>query len=271
MPITRDLVFDRVDVDFLVAHGARVSWQLFRQFAGVTPYSFQLQVGETGTPDADDWADVGPAVENAAFAVDDERRASGKTNRVHYRVQLTAADGIHYSKAVPAYGLLNKRDWLLAREILRKERLRHMVYTSWEGWLLKRRLVGELTPTDDPTIAVTDPLTGEIVRSQQTETFGTEYAGGYYTPYPVWFDLDPDSRYPARDPARGNTDDVAVMGRMEAYPQLLHNDVFVHKGSDRRYYIHRVSTAAHHRGVPLIARAELRLAPASDPVYDVEI
>ncbi len=52
-------VFDMVHVSYLIRGGTRVMWELLPTFTDPQPWSFQLQVGETGVEAADDWEDVG--------------------------------------------------------------------------------------------------------------------------------------------------------------------------------------------------------------------
>ena len=63
-PSQCESVFDVVHVSYLIRGGTRVCWQLLPTFADPLPYTFQLQVGQSANPDADDWEDVGVSIEN---------------------------------------------------------------------------------------------------------------------------------------------------------------------------------------------------------------
>src|SRR5690349_8798090 len=108
-------VFDRIWVYHLVAGGSRVEWALHPKFVDPAPHTFQLQVGRTANPDADDWVDVGLPVTDGYYAIDDTQRVHGKTLWTHYRVKLTTSIGVYYSVPQPALGVLARREWLLAR------------------------------------------------------------------------------------------------------------------------------------------------------------
>jgi hypothetical protein len=267
---SRDLVFDRVEVDFLAKGGTRVTWSLFYQFAEPGPHSFRLQAGSTGAAGADDWADVGAPVVDGFQAVDPSPRSSGRDATTHYRVRLTTPAGAHTSRPAHVFGVLSRGDWLLAREVVRLERLRLREYAGASGWLYKRRRAGSIPPQSDQLAAVTDPLTGEVTNSRRPQTVGTEFLGGFFAPVPVELDLERSGLYAARaDDLRGTVDDdgLVVKARAVAIPALAHNDVFVAAGSDRRYYVHRVRTAAELRSTPLVLDVELRVAPFSDVIY----
>ena len=261
----------RVQADWLIAGQVRVSWELDCRYAAAQPLSFQLQLSETGLQEADDWQDIGSPQQNVSFLTDTLRRPSGKVNRWHYRVKASDPLGNEdYSPIAHPYGLLNPRDWRLAREILRKELLRQKTFAGWQGWLLKRRERGEGPPPQETGQEILDPLTGEIIRPAQTDTYNTPYNQGFYAPFATYFDLTPSQHYPRRG-GQGPADPQMVRARTPALPQLQHGDVFVHEGSDRRYVIRSVQHVAEFRGVPLVAECELRLLPFDDIVYEVPV
>lgn len=267
MPKTRDNVFQRVEVDHLIEGGTRVNWSLRPHFKEVGPYTYQLQVGSSGVTTADDWAAIGQTAEDVYQIIDYDKHAYGKRQTTHYRIKLTTSEAIHYSHPAATYGLLDKQDWLIARAVVRRERLRHEKKTSPNGFLLKRKWVG--TVVDDPDVV--DPLTGEVIKSKNTEGKGTEFVGGYYSPVEMFIDLSPEVNYVQLDPNRGTVNDIEIQGRALAYPQLNHKDIWVHGTSDKRYVIHRVQNIAEVRAVPIIVQLTMRPVPFKDPVYEIDM
>ena len=266
--------FKRVDVDWLVRGEARISWQLQFCDIGPEPISYQLQASETGLSLADDWEDVGSPQTNVSFLTDSSHMPSGQLNRWHYRVKATSANGVTYvSSPAHSYGILSARDWRLAREITRKELLRLRKYVGMGGWLLKRKWRGSDPQPQSAEDLIIDPLTGETLNPDQDTTYDTTKLGGFYEPYPIWFELSPESHYIARDDSlvKGNVSPHEVTGRTLAFPQLMYGDVFVHDGSDRRYMIHAVKHIAELRGVPIIVACQMRLLPYSDIAYEVAV
>ncbi len=279
MPTTRDMTFDRLTVDHLVRGSTRVSWGVYYQVLDEQPWTFTLQVGETADPDADDWADVGTPVVNAFYAVDDARRDYGTVRTVHYRVKMATPAGTYHSKPAAAFGLLGLHDWLLAREIVRKEHLRDRLITV-EGWLLKRRRHGPTIAAEaanDPRTMVVDPLTGDILRRKGAAaepTKGTEYLGGYYEAMPYALDVANIAALDGVNPsATGNVNDGSILpvGRGLLLPYVSYRDVFVSKQSDMRYEITKVETRGHWKGVPLIGSLSLRLVDFDDIIYTVPV
>ena len=171
-----DSPFDRVVVSYLIRGGAVVQWELLPTFTEPMPYRFQLQVGRTPNPNADDWEDVGLPVENSFLAVNGEQRVWGKTNWTHYRVRLETSLGVHYSLPVNGLGTLDRRSWRLARETVRQELVRFRVTAGQPGYLLKRRVTGTPCPRclDFQTEEVRDP--------NCVDCYGTGFACGYFFP-----------------------------------------------------------------------------------------
>jgi len=268
-------IFERVHVDYLVRGTARISWELGRTFNEPLPYVFQLQVSHAGLSAysgdgdgrADDWLNVGNSVTDTFFAEDATQRLFGKTADLHYRVKLTTGtDTVYYSDPVSIYGDLDKHDWTLVKELLRKENLRHVKQVSVRGFLLKAKRYGPLCPN------CLDPLTQEVTDSHCEVCYGTGFSGGYFAALPnVYVDVTLERAREALNPQLGTTKEVVIQGRMLAEPQIYSLDLWVADKSDLRYYIHPVGVASQHRGVPIVLNVELRLIPYSDIAYKVPL
>ena len=262
-----DSVFDRVHVSYLIRGGTRVMWDLIPEFKDPLPWIFQLQVGRVGDPLSGEWTNVGLPMENTFYGIDGEQRVWGKTQWAHYRVVLTTPNGVYSSAPVNLMGILNHRDWRLAREVVRKERVRNRLSTC-DGYLLKRRFSGLKCPL------CVDLQLDDVRDPDCPQCWGTGYQCGYYYPMPcIWADLSPRTAHKDMDQAaaRGTIKDVIVTGRMLMLPLLETYDVWVNKNTDDRYFVHSIQSVAEFRGVPIIANVELRPAAYHDIVYDIPI
>ena len=261
-------VFAMVHVNYLIAGGTRVMWELTAEFADPLPHTFQLQFGQTGNHDADDWQDVGIPVTDAYYAVDPDQRVFGKVNTSHYRVKLTTDKGVYYSDPTGVYGVLSARDWRIARETVRQYNVLHRL-TSTEGYLLKRRHFG---PACNNCL---DYQTGEVRQPDCPVCYGTGFQCGYFYPLGcVYALLSPESHRLEQDNSGsfGTRGDIEVQATMLMLPLLEEYDVWVNAKADRRYTIHRIQHIAEVRGtVPVLARVALRPLPFTHVIYDIEI
>ena len=265
---TCESVFSRVHVSYLIRGGTQVFWTVMRTFADPQPWTFQLEVGRTGSHASDDWVTVGDPVVNVCHAVDPDRRSySVGLQDTHYRVKLTTANGEYYSLPTAKEGVLNARDWRLAGDMLRRERVRSR-YTASDGFLLKRRITGQNCPR------CLDPQTLEVMDTYCPICRGTGKVCGYYSPIScVWADIEPmQQQRQSDDELASGVERISITrARMLMVPIVEEQDVWVDRRTDDRYYITALAIGASLRSVPLVANVMLRLAPFTDPVYDIVI
>lgn len=283
MPLTKphtdlikqeDNVFSRVVVDYLVKGNARVYWEMSRRFTDPEPYEFELFYSLSNTTEPDDFESISTSYSPVAgvsnqFYIDeiDEKRLFGKSRDIVYRVALTTSRRTYYSRPAITLGQWDKRDFLLAKEIIRRERLLSKLYTGVEGYFLKARRFGP------PCTHCLDPITGDCLDGKCEFCFGTAIIDGYYAPVPSMYAMltNENAREHRDHNFRGTTKDVTIAGRFFDFPLPIQGDVWVNRYSDERYYIHKVEEKAVHRGIPLVWDVELRQAEMTDIVYDIDI
>jgi hypothetical protein len=267
MPQQRIFPFRRVSVDHMVRGTSRVWWQLEALFNEPGPYVFQLQYGHTGLRDTTDWRNIGAPVTNGYAAYDPEWHAGGYDLLGHYRVKLTTPTNTYISQAANCFGELGERDWLLAREIVRKEDLRHRI-ASVAGYLIKPYRFGRACQR------CRDPLTQEITDADCPVCNGTGFEVGYHPPLPVQF-WDLSNEIVAEDvdaQLKGSTRENAyVTARALGFPALQKNDIWVNGASDERWRVESLQVAAALRGVPLVYEVKMGLVPFNNAIYALEV
>ena len=263
------LVFDRVVISHVIRGGTKIMWQLLQNFIDPGPLVFQLQTASIAGTDPAAWENVGLAVENQFCAIDPEQRVWGKTQYTHYRVKLTTPLGTYYSDPVMGLGVLDRRSWRHAREIIRQNRVAFRFGPGGQkGYLLKRRWSGQRCSV------CLDLQTNESRNAYCSSCYGTGFTCGYYYPMScVWTEISPKTRHIELDAgqSRGTINDIIVQARMIATDLLSEEDVWVSEKTDDRYYIHSVQNIAEIRGVPLLAQVEMRPIAYTSPIYTIEI
>lgn len=267
-------VFKRIQTVVQPLGGNMIAWELFDGFQAPGPYHFYIDFGHSGT---DEWEVLNqqPVIDACAY-YDLQQRHWDHFIDFYYRIRLVLPslvnpDGscvVHVSHPQQANGALAKRDWLVMREICRKEYLLQRKRTNVNnvGWILKRRRWG----TSCNKCKEYDTL--EVQKTSCDQCFGTGFTGGYFRGIDFRITMDaPWGREFKRDETVSMTNNTQRKGRVVAYPYLDTNDIYVRKDTGDRYFVNALETIAEVSGVPIVLIVEIRLAPVTDPIYNVPV
>lgn len=266
MPTTTSYPFRRLIVDRMTVGITRIFWQFEYNFNEPGPFTFQLQRSHAGTPNASDWVDVGPSASDTVYLEDPDQHDFGKRLLTYYRVIILTGRGRYASAPVSSHGILTERDWINARDILRREQLRGR-FVWRDGYILKRLRYGVRCTR------CLDQSTGVILDSSCPECYGTGFKSGYNQPFKFCLELDPEAIVETRNGTEppSAARETAVRTRGQGLPALSLNDVWVDAHSDQRWYVQSSENGAEIRGVPLISKLTITLAPFTDVIYHVPI
>lgn len=261
-----DCQFKRVDVWHMVSGGTTICWEMVDTVRWPSPLHFYVDFGQPAT---DEWTALSatPVVDDCC-TVDTCQRTWAMFATYYYRVRCILPDGtVLKSQPTPANGRLDRKDWLIAREIVRKEHLQQRKVDGTSGFLLVRKKFGVACT------ACQEWDTREVTDSNCAICYGTGIVGGYYPGVLQYMTLGGkwQRRITNATPPRGTNSDITEAGRCVLYPRIDTYDVWVRADSDQRYIIDSYEVAAQMKGLPLVAIAQLRLAPASDVVYSVPL
>ena len=254
-------VFTRVDIYNRVRGGALIAWQLSPAVRLDAEPTFTVEASRSGVGD---WEVV--AVTTGYYAaIDESRWLYGKAPRLHYRVRFTTAGRTHTSPRYQIGANLDGRDAAILRDIVRKEALRFR-QSGQCGFLYKRRHWGPRCT------ACHDYDTGSVLNSNCGSCFGTGYSGGYFPPVEFWLSqvsAGPQRRKAVAD-GLGVRGDRNIVVRALCCPWIDSDDVWVDFDSDQRYYIQTVNEVNYRGSIFLFDSVELRLAAATDIIYQLE-
>ena len=256
--------FNRVFVTVGPTAGKLVEWRLspYYQQEAVT-LQFYVEVART----TGEWErlNADAPIENLCYYTDTTGYRYNVSNDIYYRVVMMDGTTEHVSAPAGTMGALNRHDWLIAKEVLRKEYLRMKKGPGIAGYLLIRREHGEVCT------ACTDWDTEEVVNTLCTECFGTGKVHGYYNAYyPYYMSAisGPSSQKDVVAPF-GTEDTKVVQRRAIAYPRLEPYSLWVAGDTDKRYVIRRVTIDSGMRSLPLIYSVEMREIPMTGIEYQV--
>lgn len=265
-----DCAFKRVAVTHVTKGGSLVCWEMAPTFFPIGPLHFYVDLGWPGT---DEWTALNaePIVDDCCF-IDTCQRNWKTLNEVYYRVRLVLPNvegcPVYKSQPTSAIGRLDRKDWLRARDIVRREHLQQRKVDGTAGFLLKRKKFGV------KCTRCTEWDTSEITDSNCPICYGTGIVGGYYPG--VEFYLTPtggwDRKINVATPPRGTNADITDGGnRCMLYPLVDTKDIWVEADADARYIIDSFKVLAEYKGLPLVGSLKMSLAPGSHIVYSVPI
>lgn len=268
-------VFKRIQVVNQPLGGTLIAWELSEGFGAYGPFNFYVDFGRSGT---NEWETLNeqPVVNDCVY-MDVCQRYFDQLADFYYRVRLTLPNEIdpqtgtckvYQSQPQQANGVWSKRDWLLAREIARKEYLLQRKRTNMTavGHILKRMRYG--TPCND----CKDHDTGEVINAECPVCYGTGFIGGYFPAHKFTVTMDGNwTRDFKRDPQISLRNDVIRKGRAVSYPYPDTRDVFVRKDTGERFFLHETTSIAEVGGIPVVVSVGLRLAPTTDIIYTVPL
>lgn len=261
-----DYPFRRLVVYNSIRETTFVHWDLDPNLKDSGSYTFQLQVARTPNPTDEDWENVGDPEIDPAYLTDDETPSYGYRLDKYYRIILTTGTDTYISKAFGCFGQLRDREWQIAREIRRKERLRYG-YTAVPVTVLKKRVYGEACP-----VCAGNEAEGSS-NSQCDYCFGTGYLGGYCTPFEMQvMDISPSQLkevHYSDSVATFNFAEDRYQARAAGVPELNKGDIIIDHSTDQRFRVTASPVIAQMHRVPLVRQVDMALLPFSDIAYRI--
>ena len=271
---TKTFTFKRVYVTVTPNGTTLVEWRLDRCFLFLGDI---LRFYVETAPSGGEWTRLNPGdpivnqcvyVETAKVAGSYNTNSCGAMgNGWFYRV--VANDGVRDYHSMPEalYGVWNRHDWRIARDVVRKEYLALRKFTGTLGYLLKRREYG--VPCTEECCRDWD--TGLVKVSTCPLCFGTGFLRGYYDAIPYWVDFSSaESSKDVVQPFGTMAPEVRAV-RCVAYPLLDEYDVWVDADKNLRYVVRKLKDAVALRSKPMVYTGEFHALPHGRPEYQIPL
>ena len=249
----------RLNVSPSYVLGFTFEWEMVGDFAEPLPWIFTLQ--ESQAIDGP-WTSCTPGMVNVFRYTDHKRRVVSKNFVLYFRLMLQTGKGTHWSAPVAPYGDSGVREWLLIRDIMRREVLQARTLSGILGQLWIRQVSGMKCPT------CRDPITGSITNSDCPACYGVGYTPGYHGPYDAWLTFTPKQldTTMAGD-GTGTRQPVTHEVRMVVAPYAKDGDILIDPRQDKRYYVDNVQVQTEIRRIPIVQTLVAHEAPVTEPIY----
>ena len=257
MPTENPFRVFRISPNYL--GGFLYCWEIAGGFNDPGPWSFIVQKGPTAKGP---WENISPKLVNViAWRDEGGKNLVGKSNTLYFRVQMKTPRGTYSSHAVQPYGDLPRREYLLAREIIRRETLRARVLAGVECDLYIRSTFGPRC-----TFCV-DPVTGDVRDSHCKKCLGTGRYPAYFGPHRMMLSFSPDAAHSKNNSNDGTHETRTFEALAIGNPVIKKGDVIVDLRQDKRYVVGIASVVSEVRRVACLQRIGFDEAPLSDPIY----
>ena len=234
-------------------------WEISQSYHEQLPWTFTV---EEGPSSEGPWIVISPPLVNIFSWFDGKRRVVGKDPVLFFRVKLVTAEGIHYSAIKTPYGDLDRREYLLVKDIMRREVLQQRTLAGVLAKLWIKATWGAKCTN------CIDPITGDVISSNCALCMGTGRLPPYHGPYDVWATFTPTQRNLELKPdGTGLHQPYTWMIRMVGFPYAKDYDIVVDTASDKRYIVDGVNNELEIRRVPVIQVLHANELPVSDPAY----
>lgn len=239
--------------------GFLYSWEISGGFNDPAPWTFIIQKGSTAEGP---WETISPEVVNAiAWRDSGGKHLYGKANVLYFRAVMRTPRGMYISPVIQPYGDLSRRDYLLAREIIRREALRARVLSGRECDLYIRSTFGPKC-----TFCI-DPVTGDVRDSHCKKCLGTGRYPAYFGPHRMMLSFSPDVSHHKINSNDGTHETRTFEAQAIGNPVMKKGDVIVDLSQDKRYVVGSASVVSEVRRIPCLQRVAFEEAPLSDPIY----
>lgn len=236
-------------------------WDVAGDFEDPGPWQFLVQAAES---EVGPWRDISPILTNVfAFRASGPVRVS-KAFVLYFRVLLRTPVKVYESPVVSPYGDLDRREFLIGRDIMRMEVLHHSKLGGVEIDVWSASNWG-------PRCACRDPVTGHVRDSKCKRCLGTGYDPPYHGPFRVWGSFSPDSQHQTEfnESGDGVSEKKSFSIDLVASVPMKKGDIVKDVRSGKMYHVNIVAVKTELRRVPLLQSCSVMEAAVTDAIYSV--
>jgi len=252
--------------DVLPDYGAGFAfhWRMRGGFNDPMPWRYRVQMSLS---QEGEWHDISPEIVDSMAWKSPDRIRVNKSSVLFFRLVMDTPSGHYESDARTPYGDLSRDEFLIAREIMRREVL-HM--SKMAGVECKVWSVANYGPRCPHCL---DPITGHSRDNHCRYCLGTGFYPAYRGPFGVWCLFTENNQHQLKEGADGNgmQEEKSFNIRMVNCIPVKKNDIIHDDRSAKRYYVSQVQSSAELRRVPLVQTVVASEIAVTDPAYTVGV
>lgn len=243
------------------ARGFEFSWAVSGGFEEPGPWRFTV---EESAGVMDNFVPISSVLVNVFAWADELTRIPSKSTVLYYRVHMRTPQHEYYSDVVGPIGTVERRDYLIIKDVMRREVLHARTLAGIKADLWVKNIYGPKC-----TVCI-DPISGTIRNSKCPVCYGTGYVPPYHGPYTMWFTFSPtDNKLEQVEDGSGTYEErqneVRVVGTMV----IRKGDVLVDPEDDKRFMVLGSQNLAEVRRIPVVQQVMVSEMPTTDVIYQL--
>ena len=254
-----DLPIARVRVLPDYGRGFAFTWEVAGGFNDPGPWQFIVQMAPS--PEGD-WRDISPILTNVYAWRSTGPFRINKEFVLYFRVLMRTGNTIYPSLPVTPYGDLDRREFLIGKDVMRREVLhsKNLAGVEVDLWSVS---------TWGPRCDCKDPVTGHVRDSNCKWCLGTGRYPAYFGPQKMMLSFSTDAAHSKVNSNDGTHETRTFEALAIGNPVLKKGDVVVDVGQDKRYVVGVASVVSEVRRIACLQRIGFDEAPLNDPIYRI--
>ena len=261
--VLTDQPFERTTVSPGAVGGAEASWVVKPDLPWPLPWSFRVDMAYTP---ASAWTEITTETGTDYAYIDASQYKFDFMTEVWYRIVLIDGDAAEHAGDPAQIGTyLDRRDWIIAKDVCRRAMQRMRIRTGRQGHLYKRRGWGAICEV------CADEITGQATNSQCPTCYGTGITDGYHSPISMWVEMHQEDLDRMTDDKGSLRYKLAHPTMAVNFPKIAPYDVWRDLRSGKMWAVQpSVQTISSTRGLSLIVSMQLQPIEVGDVVYQLD-
>ena len=254
-------IFTRLNILPNYTQGFTFLWEISQGVDDPAPWKFIVYQGHTSVGP---WDAISPPQINRLVWSETAKRVVGMDPVLFFKVVLTTPRGVYESAVRTPYGDLERREYMIVRDIMRRELLQMKKLSGVPVLILSRSVYGPKCTN------CVDPITGDLLTSNCPICYGTGRAPGYHGPYDMWATFSPLQRDTEQSgDGTGVRQPYTVSVRLLGFPYVKDQDILIDIREGKRYNVDGVTQLTEIRRIDIVQQFNARELPVTDPVYRI--
>lgn len=266
LPGTGDImssIFTSFTCSILPNNHRQLSWTVLAGLTFPANYILQVENSRAGGP----WEVLDDDLKDKCVWEDPRLRNYNKYMNEHYRLRLivpgeNGEEPQEYLSDIVAAGTLEAWPFSAEAKNVVTQVEKQIEISGCSGVLLKKKHWGTRCPD------CTDFANQNTVNEHCPRCLGTGYDGGYYQgiSLSVLKDTPQTGEEQSFDAVEGHE---TVTGKCVAFPWIRYGDVWVEDGTNKRFYVRKVTPASVYKQTVLVYSFEMRRIEYTDIMYEI--